>query len=148
MLGSMEDMPDDGLDQTADALESGITSITPTAALTIIERWRDACQLEDSLDLEAVTSGLDDLHALLSADRLDGRAIGSTLAGLADATAAVASQTNEERITPGLERLAAVLSRAAAWLGDGPAESGPADGPVEDADDDPDAETTEAADEA
>jgi hypothetical protein len=130
----MEDLPDDGLDQTVDIIESGLTSITPTAALTVIERWRDACLAEDTLDVEAVASGLSDLHALLSADRLDGRAIGSTLAGLADATAAVAAQTNEERVTPGLERLAAALSRAAAWLGDGPAEEGPADGLVDDSD--------------
>ncbi|HEX8386454.1 MAG TPA: hypothetical protein VF576_09735 [Rubricoccaceae bacterium] len=118
MLGTEQDIPDDGLDQTVDVLDSGVTTLTPSAALTIIERWREAClRDEGGLDLEAVASGLDDLHGLLSADRLDGRAIGRTLAGLADATAAVAAGTDEERVTPGLERLAGALSRAADFLG-------------------------------
>ena len=117
MLGNMQDLPDDGLDQTVDALESGVTSLTPTAALTIIERWRSACQDQTGLDLDAVSEGLGDLHALLSADRLDGRAIGTTLVALADATAAVMADTDEERVTPGLDRLAATLRRAAAMLG-------------------------------
>ena len=110
-------MPDDGLDQTADALESGVTALTPTAALTIIARWRSACQDQTGLDLDAVAEGLDSLHGLLSAERLDGRAIAATLAGLAEATAAVAAQTDEERITPGLDRLSAALGRTAAVLG-------------------------------
>lgn len=117
MLGSMPDAPDDGLDQTADILESGLTAITPTAALTIIETWRDACSQESDLDLGPVSEGLDTLHGLLSADRLDGRAIGQTLAGLAEATLAVMGQTDEERVTPGLDKLAAALARGAAMLG-------------------------------
>ena len=117
MLGSMQDVPDDGLDQTADALESGLTALTPTAALTIVERWQSACGLQTGLDLGEVPAGLDALHALLSAERLDGREIGQTLAALAEATAAVMAQTDEERVTPGLDRLAAALGRAAAMLG-------------------------------
>jgi len=117
MLGTTPDLPDDGLDQTVDILDSGVTALTPSAALTVIERWRDACLTDDTLDLEAVAAGLDELHGLLSADLLDGGAIARTLAGLADATAAVASQTDEERVTPGLERLAASLGRAADMLG-------------------------------
>ena len=106
MLGFMQDLPDDGLDQTTDALESGVTSLTPTAAVAIIDRWRSACQQNTDLDLGDV-----------EADRLDGRAIGATLAGLAEATTAVMGQTNEERVTPGLDRLAAALGRAATMLG-------------------------------
>ena len=117
MLGNMQDLPDDGLDQTADALESGLTSLTPTAALTIIERWRSACQDQTGLDLDTVSEGLDELHGLLSADRLDGRAIGAALAGLAEATAAAMALTDEERVTPGLDRLSAALGRGAAILG-------------------------------
>jgi hypothetical protein len=118
MLGTEQDIPDDGLDQTVDVLDAGVTALTPTAALTIIERWREAFLRDDGgLDLEAVASGLDDLHGLLSADRLDGRAIARTLAALADATAAVAAQTDEERVTPGLDRLSSALSRAADLLG-------------------------------
>ena len=117
MLGSMQDLPDDGLDQTTDALESGVTALTPTAALTIIERWQSACQQSTDLDLGEVQSGLDDLHGLLSGERLDGKAIGRTLVGLAEATRAVMTQTDEERITPGLDRLAVALGRAATMLG-------------------------------
>lgn len=117
MIGPMHDVPDDGVDRTADAIESGVTALTPSAALAIIERWRSACDDQTGLDLDSVAEGLDDLHGLLSSDRLDARAIAQTLAGLAEATAAVASQTDEERVTPGLDRLAAALGRAAAMLG-------------------------------
>ncbi len=117
MLGSMQDLPDDGLDQTTDALESGVTALTPSAALTIIERWQSACQQQSDIDLGAVQAGLDDLHGLLSGERLDGREIGRTLASLAEATLAVMTQTDEERITPGLDRLASALGRAATMLG-------------------------------
>lgn len=113
----MQDLPDDGLTQTAEALDSGLTSLTPSAALTIIETWRSACREQTGLDLGPVAEGLGTLHGLLSADRLDGRAIGRTLASLAEATRAVMAQTDEERITPGLDRLAAALGRGAAVLG-------------------------------
>ena len=49
--------------------------------------------------------------------RVGRRGLGQTLAGLAAATLAVMGQTDEERITPGLDRLAAALSRGAATLG-------------------------------
>ena len=117
MLGSMQDLPDDGLNQTAEALESGLTSLTPAAALSIIETWQSACQNQTGLDLGPVAEGLDTLHGLLSADRLDGSAIGRTLSGLAEATRAAMSQTDEERVTPALDRLAAALGRGAAVLG-------------------------------
>ena len=47
MLGTEQDIPGDGLDQTADVLDAGVTALTPTAALTIIERWREACLRDD-----------------------------------------------------------------------------------------------------
>lgn len=115
MSALSHDAPADGLDQTADALDGGVTALTPTAALATIERWRDACLADETLGLEAVAAGLDTLHGLLSADRLDGRAIARTLAGLADATAAV--RPGDASVVPDLDRLAAALHRAAGMLG-------------------------------
>ena len=112
--------PDDGrvtLDQTEAALSGPITSLTPSAALGIVDHWRTACMDTDTLDLTGVSAGLSDLRDLLSGDALDGRAIADTLAGLAEATREAAAQAPDERVTPTLERIATNLDRAASMLG-------------------------------
>ncbi|MFN3595690.1 MAG: hypothetical protein ACK41D_00290 [Rubricoccaceae bacterium] len=105
------------LDETVAALESGPTGMTPSAALSVIDHWRTACAGAHDADLGDVTAGLADLRALLTADRLDGRAIAETLAQLAEATARAASAAADARVAPALERLAAALGRAASALG-------------------------------
>ena len=106
------------LDDAAAAIDSGISSITPSAALAVIGRWHGACsQANAGVDLGAVASGLAALRDLLSADALDGRAIGDTLRALADDTAAVSAGLGEARWTPSLDRLSGALSRAAGALG-------------------------------
>ncbi len=112
--------PDDGrvtLDQTEAALDGPITSLTPSAALGIVDHWRTACQDATGLDVSGVAAGLSDLRDLLTGDRLDGRAIADTLAGLAEATRNAAAQSPDERVTPRLERIAVNLDRAASMLG-------------------------------
>ena len=112
--------PGDGrvtLDQTEAALDGPITALTPSAALGIVDHWRTACQDTDVLGLSGVSAGLSDLRDLLSGDRLDGRAIADTLAGLAEATREAAAQAPDERVTPRLERIATNLDRAATMLG-------------------------------
>lgn len=117
MRGSTPDTHRDTLDQTEAALDGPITSLTPSAALGLVDHWRTACLDATDLDLSGVAAGLSELRDLLSADALDGRAIGDTLAGLADATNAAAAQAPDERLQPTLERIATNLSRAATALG-------------------------------
>ncbi|WP_420454589.1 hypothetical protein [Rubrivirga sp.] len=117
MRGSTPDTDRAALDQTEAALAGPITALTPSAALTLVDHWRTACLGSDDLDLSGVAAGLDDLRALLSGDRLDGRAIADTMAGLAEATRAAAALAPDERVQPGLERIATGLDRAATALG-------------------------------
>ncbi|MDT0631853.1 hypothetical protein RQM47_14770 [Rubrivirga sp. S365] len=117
MRGSTPDTNRDTLDQTAAALDGPITSLTPSAALGMVDLWRTACLDADGMDLSGVAAGLSDLRDLLSGDSLDGRAIADTLAGLADSTQAAAAQADDDRLRPTLERLATNLGRAATALG-------------------------------
>ena len=117
MRGSTPDTHRDTLDQTAAALDGPISSLTPSAALGLVDHWRTACLDAEGLELSGVAAGLSDLRDLLSGDSLDGRAIADTLAGLAEATRAAAAQGTDERLRPALERLATNLDRAATALG-------------------------------
>jgi hypothetical protein len=118
MRGSTPDTHRDTLDQTEAALSAGVSGMTPSTALGLVDHWRTAClDAADGLDLSGVAGGLSELHDLLSADQLDGRAIGDALAGLAESTQAAAAQATDERLRPTLERIATNLSRAAASLG-------------------------------
>lgn len=105
------------LDDTVAALESGPTGLTPSAALALIDHWHAACAGAQDADLGDVTAGLAALRALLTAERLDGRAIAETLAALGEATSRAAAAAADARDTPALERLASALGRAAAVLG-------------------------------
>lgn len=105
------------LADTEAALSGPITSLTPSLARNIVDHWRTACLDATDLDLSEVAGGLSDLRDLLSGDSLDGRAIGNTLAGLAESTRAAAAQAPDERVGPTLERIATNLDRAATALG-------------------------------
>ena len=117
MRGSTPDTGRVTLEQTEAALDGPITSLTPSAALGIVDHWRTACLDEDQLDLSGVAAGLADLRDLLAGDRLDGSAIADTLAGLAEATREAAAAAPDERVQPRLERIATNLDRAATALG-------------------------------
>lgn len=118
MRGSTPDTHRTTLDQTEAALDGPVTGLTPSAALGLVDYWRTAiADAGDVMDLSGVAAGLSDLRDLLSADTLDGTAIGNTLAGLADATNAAAAQVADERLTPRLERIATNLATAASALG-------------------------------
>lgn len=118
MRGSTPDTHRTALDQTEAALDGPVTGVTPSAAVGIVDHWRTAiADAGGTLDLGGVAAGLSDLRDLLSADTLDGAAIGDTLAGLADATNAAAAQVADERLKPRLERIATRLAAAASALG-------------------------------
>ena len=115
MTGTTPDTHPEALDQTVAALESGPTGMTPSTALGLVDHWRTECANAADADLGEVSAGLGRLGDLLRADRLDGRAIGETLRGLSESTTAAAS--GDARLGPTLERLGALLARAASALG-------------------------------
>ncbi len=100
------------LDRTESALAGGLTGITPTTALGLIDHWQAACS---DAGLASVSSGLNELGGLLRAERLDGRAIGAQLRSLSDATTASAS--GDDALAGRLRALGAALDRGAAMLG-------------------------------
>jgi hypothetical protein len=112
MHGTTPDQHALNLEQTAAALESGVTGLSIDAALAIVDRWHAEVLAEDELDLGDVAEGLAELRRLLAADALDGAAIGETLVRLGESTEIAAQQARDARLTPLLERLATLLSRA------------------------------------
>ena len=112
MHGTTPDQHALSLEQTAAALESGVTGLSIDAALQIVDFWHGEVLAEDELDLGDVGAGLGELRDLLAADTLDGAAIGATLVRLGEATQVAAQQARDARMTPMLERLATLLSRA------------------------------------
>ncbi|MEM8556849.1 MAG: hypothetical protein AAGG50_03300 [Bacteroidota bacterium] len=107
----------DALDQTATALDAGVTSMYPSAAMQSIAHWEQRCRADGGDALTAVADGLVILREALSQDRLDGRTIGTALLDVADATAAAATTTEDAHITSKLERIIVGLRRAGTALG-------------------------------
>ena len=102
----------DALARTESALASGLTGITPTTALGLIDHWQAACA---DAGLTEISSSLAHLGGLLRADRLDGRAIGASLRGLSTAT--VDSASGDGALAGRLQALGAALDRGASMLG-------------------------------
>ena len=117
MTGTTPDATPGALDETIAALESGPTGMTPTTALALVDHWRTECANATDADLGGVSAALGTLGDLLRADRLDGRAIGETLRGLSESTTAASGAAEDARMGPALDRLAALLARAAGALG-------------------------------
>ena len=117
MTGTTPDSHLVALEQTEAALSGGLTGVTPSKALDLVEHWRVECANADDADLGRVSAGLGRLAALLRADRLDGYAIGETLRQLAEATTNSADRADDARLTPRLERIGTLLARGAAALG-------------------------------
>jgi hypothetical protein len=117
------------LEATVVSLESGVTTLSPSAARGIIERWLTV--LADYPDLNDVATALGELRAALLDQPIDGRRVAQVMARLGARTTRAASQSEDDDVAAHLERLGSLLSKAAARLGaTAPAEvRGPADAP-------------------
>jgi len=111
------------LDTTVAALEAGITSVTPSAALRVVEHWEATLRNADDANLHPLADLLAELRDALAADRLDGRHIGDLLLSLGEGTTAAAADAPEDRIGPRLEQLGALLTRGGRSLGAKPVEA-------------------------
>ena len=116
MLGTTPDQHEINLDQTTAALEGGVVGLSIDTALQIVSFWHDEVLNVEEMDLGDVAAGLAELRDLLAAGALDGAAIGDVMIRLGEATQVAAQEAADERMTPTLERLATLLSRAGNWL--------------------------------
>lgn len=105
------------LENTNAALEGGITSLAPSAAVRVIDLWYGTLKNAERDDLHAIANLLAGLKDELQADRLDGRAIGNLLLRLGEQTTNAAADADDARLSPKLERLGTLLSRAGSTLG-------------------------------
>jgi hypothetical protein len=117
-LGShdLNDVAGKDLDDTIAALEGGLTTLSIDSALRIVRLWEETLRGSDHAELHPLAELLGELHDALSADRLDGPAIGDLLVQLGEGTAAAAEDTEDDRLGPTLERLGTILTAAGASL--------------------------------
>ncbi|MEP0547862.1 MAG: hypothetical protein ABJF88_13085 [Rhodothermales bacterium] len=125
------------LENTSAALEAGVTSLAPGTAIGVIDTWYGTLKNAERDDLHAIANLLAELKDELQSDRLDGPAIGSLLLRLGEQTTSAAADADDARLSPKLERLGTLLSRAGTTLGAEPVEAhqqnvldGPASAPV------------------
>lgn len=105
------------LENTTAALEGGVTSLAPSTAVRVIDLWYGTLKNAERDDLHALANLLGELKDELQSDRPDGRAIGSLMLHLGEGTASAARDADDARLSPKLERLGALLSRAGSALG-------------------------------
>lgn len=105
------------LENTNAALEGGITSLAPSTAVRIIDQWHGTLKNAERDELNAIANLLAALKDELQADHPDGRAIGSLMLRLGEQTTNAAAEADDARLSPKLERLGTLLSRAGTSLG-------------------------------
>jgi hypothetical protein len=111
------------LENTSASLEAGISSLAPGTAVGVIDTWYGTLKNAERDDLHAIANLLAELKDELQADRLNGRAIGSLMLRLGEQTASAAADADDARLSPKLERLGALLTRAGTSLGAEPVEA-------------------------
>jgi hypothetical protein len=105
------------LENTNAALEGGVTSLAPSAAIRVIDQWYDTLKNAERDELNGIANLLAELKDALQADRLDGRTIGSLMLRLGERTTSAAADADDARLSPKLEHLGTLLSRAGTSLG-------------------------------
>ncbi len=109
-------MADSELDGTIDALSGGITSLSPTTAVSNIEGWESQLEASGKPELSSIATDLGSLRAELTSGKLDGSAIGALLSKLGKETSAVADGA-EASTQAKLSTLGSLLSKAGSALG-------------------------------
>lgn len=114
-MQGMKDMVGGGsqeLDDTIGALQGGLTSLSPTAAVSNIDGWQ---QKLSGLGLTDIANDLGELKGLLTSGNLDGKAIGAVLSRLGSKTSASAAGAPAADM-PKLQQLGSMLSGVAQTL--------------------------------
>lgn len=105
------------LENTNAALEAGVTSLSPSAAVRVIDQWHGTLKNAEGDGLHTIANLLADLKDALQADRPDGRTIGNLMVQLGEQTTNAAANADDARLSPKLERLGTLLARAGTSLG-------------------------------
>ena len=116
------------LDATLNALNDGVTALSPAAARGTIERWLNV--LADHQDLNDVATALGELRAALAATPIDGAEVGRILTRLGARTTEAAEDA-DDALASKLDRLGGMLSQAGRALGRGRATMPPQAGTAE-----------------
>lgn len=111
------------LENTSASLEAGVTMLAPSAAIRIIDTWYDTLKNAERDDLHTIANLLAELKDELQADRLDGPTIGNLMLRLGEQTTNAAVNADDARLSPKLEHLGTLLTRAGSALGAEPVES-------------------------
>ena len=109
-------MANSELDGTIDALSGGLTSLSPTTAVSNIEGWETQLQATGKPELTSIAEDLGALRAELTSGKLDGSAIGKLLTKLGSATTSVAGSA-EAASQSKLSTLGSLLTKAGSALG-------------------------------
>ncbi len=104
------------LDGTISALQGGITSLSPTTAVSNIESWESQLQATGKPALTSIATDLGALRQELGSGNLDGAAIGKLLSKLGKSTTDVAAQAEASSQTK-LATLGSLLTKAGSALG-------------------------------
>lgn len=119
----LEDAYQRDLENTSAALEAGVTTLAPSAAIRVIDTWYGTLKNAERDDLHLIANLLAELKDELQADRLDGSTIGDLLLRLGEQTTNAAADADDTRLSPKLERLGTLLTRAGTTLGAEPVAS-------------------------
>lgn len=119
----LEDTVQRDLENTSAALEGGVTTLAPRTAIRVIETWYDTLKNAERDDLNAIANLLAELKDELQADELDGPTIGDLMLRLGEQTTSAAADADDARLSPKLEHLGTLLTRAGSALGAEPVES-------------------------
>ena len=96
------------LDETLNALQGGLSSVSPSAAVANIDSWHKTLS---GAGLTDIAADLAELKGLLTSGHLDGKAIGKVLSSLGHKTTASASGAPAADMSK-LTQLGTVLSGA------------------------------------
>lgn len=104
------------LDGTISALSGGLTSLSPTTAVSNIEGWESQLQSSGKPELTSIADDLAALRQELTSGKLDGSAIGQLLSKLGQQTTSVAGSA-EAGSKEKLSTLGSLLTKAGSALG-------------------------------
>ena len=99
--------------------KAGSGTLAPRTAVSVITTWHDTLKNSDRSDLHVIAQLLAELRGALERDTLDGPAIGDLMLRLGDQTTAAAATADDSRMTPRLEHLGTLLTRAGTALAGG-----------------------------
>ena len=105
------------LDSLIEALRGGVTSITPEAAVSVIDSWQQTLSSATNPEAQSVVQDLGSLRDALTGGSLSSGSIGSLLTSLANGTESLAGN-NPSDSDSRLSELASLLRTEGATLTD------------------------------